>query len=267
MKQLLRNPIIKSIAWTLGGFLVTILCGLLAWGIYSYISTPKKTTGSDPNTNTSFDKEVIIDLKNSNIEIYGIDGSTVNFEAEGTDSEIKKIKTTETARRYKVSNKSLFNFNFFGKTLTTNQNTVRIDVPQGQKLKITTSDSSRILLIGYKGDIDLKMVGSGKFESINCEFDNAKIFQIGPASADIFKVNNELEIEMNGSGMIKIGEVNLQDANIELSGAGGIYIDKGTIENASVKIDGSGTVRIPKVNKNFQQSIKGSGEINFSSGS
>lgn len=264
-KNILSSQIFKYILWSLAGFVVTLLCGVIIWGIYTNSKQNKDTIKTNANSPVN-NKEIQVDLLNSDVEIYGIDGVNINVEFEGSESETKKIKTSESAKKFKISNRQLFGINLFTNKLTTEHNKVKIEVPQNLKLNIKTSDSSRVSVIGYKGMLNLNMTGAGKFECVNCEFKDAEIFQNGPATAEITKLTEYSEIKIVGPGMVRIVEAELQNAKLSVNGSGGIYIDKGTLENAEATIDGSGIIRIPKVNKNFEQSIKGAGEVIFSDG-
>ncbi len=117
---------------------------------------------------------------------------------------------------------------------------IYISNPKFEEIELDGSGSI-ISQTDISGDeIEIELDGSGDIKLSNLKFE-------------------ELELDLDGSGDINIsGEI--EEANVELNGSGNIYMFNCTVKDASVKLDGSGNISV-HVNESLKAEINGSGNI------
>ncbi len=124
--------------------------------------------------------------------------------------------------------------------------------PSKLEIYVSTPTISEIELNGsgsiicqsdLKGDeLDIELDGSGDIRLAGVKYD-------------------ELELELDGSGDVNIAG-SLDYAKIELDGSGDIYMSECEIDEAKVELDGSGNISL-KVMETIHAEINGSGDIKY----
>lgn len=134
---------------------------------------------------------------------------------------------------------------------------------QDNVLKVLeTYKSGSNLVIKYRNDIRL-----GRHEPITIYLTAPELNDLRiSGSGDIFVtgdiINNDMEIDISGSGSIKIDKLMTSYLDVNMSGSGNVEIEDGEADEEILKISGSGDLYFPNViARKAMTTTNGSGDI------
>jgi hypothetical protein len=83
------------------------------------------------------------------------------------------------------------------------------------------------------------------------------------AASNPITVNNDLDVDLAGSGRVLLTAVTCHDSSLEIAGSGNIEIGNLTVDDVTTEIAGSGNINLGSMtSKKMNVEIAGSGDIN-----
>ena len=118
--------------------------------------------------------------------------------------------------------------------------------------------------IGTNDDLDVEIAGSGQILLTSVSNLNTDIEIAGSGNIEIGHLQtNEVNAEIAGSGNINLGNLVCSEMDVEIAGSGDVNCDHIDAKKAHVEIAGSGDVNLKGRILNFTKEIAGSGKVNY----
>lgn len=120
--------------------------------------------------------------------------------------------------------------------------------------------------ITVNNDLDVDIAGSGQVFLTAVTCHDSSLEIAGSGNIEIGNLTvDEAMTEIAGSGNINLGSMTCKELKAEIAGSGDINCNNINADNVHVDIAGSGNVNIKGVVKNYTKDIAGSGKVNISS--
>lgn len=118
--------------------------------------------------------------------------------------------------------------------------------------------------IGSNDDLDVEIAGSGKVLITSASSLSSKLEIAGSGEIEIGHLQtNEATAQIAGSGNINFGSLVCNELKAEIAGSGDVNCDQIDTQNAHVNIAGSGNVNLNGRVFNLTKDIAGSGKVNY----
>ena len=118
--------------------------------------------------------------------------------------------------------------------------------------------------IGTNDDLDVEIAGSGQVLLTEVSSLNTDLEIAGSGNIEIGHLQtNEVNAEIAGSGNINLGALACNELDVEIAGSGDVNCDRIDATKAHVEIAGSGDVNLKGRILNLTKDIAGSGKVNY----
>ena len=118
------------------------------------------------------------------------------------------------------------------------------------------------LVIRFKNDVRVKSHGPITVKVTGPDLNSLRISGSGNIQAVSSINTQQMELDVSGSGNIRLGELNATSVDANISGSGNIGINSGAVERERLKISGSGNINLAGMqSKNVSTNTSGSGEM------